>query len=228
MNENFTNIKACVFDAYGTLLDLNSATSCCDEELGDKANALGELWRAKQLQYTWLRSLMGKHKDFRVVTENALDYAMDALDVSGNELRQKLLSSFEVLAPYEDASALLSQLRSSGIKTAILSNGSPDMLKNATENAGIKNLLDMVLSVEEVGIFKPDPRVYQLAVDRLETPTENICFVSANGWDVAGGAAFGFQVAWINRTDAPNERLGFKPKAEIKNLGTLAQIVLPV
>ena len=228
MSNTFSNIKACVFDAYGTLLDLNSAAQSCNDELGDKASALSEIWRAKQLQYTWLRSLMGRHADFRVVTENSLDYAMNALGISGDELRSRLLSFFEVLTPYPEVKPMLGKLRERGMKTAILSNGSPDMLKSATENAGIENLLDMVLSIEEVGVYKPDPKVYQLAVDRLDVRPENICFVSANGWDAAGGAAFGFQVAWINRTGAPSERLEFKPKAELKDLSTLGQIIFPV
>ena len=225
MNGDFSNIKACVFDAYGTLLDLNSAAQSCNDELGDKAGALSEIWRAKQLQYTWLRSLMGKHADFRVVTENSLDYAMDALGISGDELRSRLLSFFEILTPYPEVKPMLGELRERGMKTAILSNGSPDMLKSATENAGIDTLLDMVLSIEEVGVYKPDPKVYQLAVDRLDVQPENICFVSANGWDAAGGAAFGFQVAWINRGGAPSERLEFKPKVELKDLIGLAELV---
>ncbi len=221
----FKNITACVFDAYGTLLDLNSAAQSCNDELGDKAQALAELWRAKQLQYTWLRSLMGKHADFREVTESALDFSMQTLGLNDVSLRARLLEFFEVLTPYAEAKPMLEALNKAGMKTAILSNGSPDMLKNATTSAGIDGLLDMVLSVEEVGVYKPDPKVYQLAVDRLKIKPENICFVSANGWDAAGASAFGFQVAWINRGGQVAEQLPFKPLVELKDLSGLANLV---
>lgn len=224
-NISANNISACVFDAYGTLLDLGSAAASCNYELGDKAQALAELWRAKQLQYTWLRSLMGKHADFREVTENSLDFSMQTLGLDDASLRERLLEFFEVLTPYAEVKPMLEDLKKLSMKTAILSNGSPEMLKNATESAGIDGLLDMVLSVEEVGVYKPDPKVYQLAVDRLNTKPENICFVSSNGWDAAGAAAFGFQVAWVNRTGQVPERLPFKPLVELKDLSGLAELV---
>ena len=221
----FKNISTCVFDAYGTLLDLGSAAQSCNDELGDKAQALAELWRAKQLQYTWLRSLMGKHADFRIVTENSLDFSMQTLGLDDAALRTRLLEFFETLTPYAEVKPMLEALNKAGMKTAILSNGTPEMLKNATTSAGIDGLLDMVLSVEEVGVYKPDPKVYQLAVDRLNTKPENVCFVSSNGWDAAGAAAFGFQVAWINRGGQAGERLGFPPKVELKDLSGLAGLI---
>ena len=222
----FKNISACVFDAYGTLLDLNSAAESCNDELGDKAQPLSDLWRAKQLQYTWLRSLMEKHADFREVTESSLDFSMQALGLDDGDLRAKLLSSFETLTPYPEIKPMLEALNNAGMKTAILSNGNPEMLKSATTSASIDGLLNMVLSIEEVGVYKPSPKVYQLAVDRLNIPLKNICFVSSNGWDAAGAAAFGFQVAWINRSGQPPEQLPFKPVVELKDLSGLAELVV--
>ena len=225
MGGDFSNIKACVFDAYGTLLDLNSAAQSCNEQLGDKAAPLSELWRAKQLQYTWLRSLMGKHADFRDVTESSLNFAMETLGISDDDLRAKLLDFFEILTPYPEVKPMLKALQSAGMSTAILSNGSPDMLASATKSAGIDGLLDMVLSIEDVGVYKPDPKVYQLAVDRTGVAAKNICFVSSNGWDAAGASAFGFNVVWVNRAGMVGEKLPFKPKAELKDLSGLVELV---
>ena len=221
----FKNISACVFDAYGTLLDINSAAASCNDELGEKAGPLAEMWRAKQLQYTWLRSLMGKHADFREVTESSLDFTLKALEISDSGLRARLLDFFKILTPFDEVKPMLEELGRAGIKTAILSNGSPEMLKSATTSAGIDGLLDMVLSVEEVGVYKPSPKVYQLAVDRLGIAAKNICFVSANGWDAAGASAFGFQVAWINRAGQVPEQLPFKPVVELKDLSGLTELV---
>lgn len=226
MTSPFTDIKACVFDAYGTLLDVNSAALRCKDELGDKAQPLAETWRNKQLQYTWLRSLMQRHEDFREVTESSLDFSMQAHGLADDALRTRLLELFEVLTPYPEVAPMLEDLKKAGMATAILSNGSPQMLENATTSAAIDGLLDHVLSIEDVGVYKPDPRVYQLAVDRLKTPKENICFVSSNGWDAAGAAAFGFQVAWCNRTGQPSERLNFPPKVVLTDLSGLAELVI--
>ena len=214
-----------MFDAYGTLLDINSAAASCNDELGEKAGPLAEMWRTKQLQYTWLRSLMGKHTDFREVTESSLDFTLKALEISDSGLRARLLDFFKILTPFDEVKPMLEELGRAGIKTAILSNGSPEMLKSATTSAGIDGLLDMVLSVEEVGVYKPSPKVYQLAVDRLGIAAKNICFVSANGWDAAGASAFGFQVAWINRAGQVPEQLPFKPVVELKDLSGLTELV---
>ncbi len=223
----FANIEACVFDAYGTLLDVTAAAQRCRDDLGDKAPALAELWRTKQLQYTWLSSLMGNHQDFQAVTAMSLDFAMDTLDLSDAELRAKLLALYKVLDAYPEVADLLSTLKGAGLKTAILSNGTPGMLDAAVRAAGIEDRLDRVISIEDAGVYKPDPRVYQLAVDALGVAKENICFVSSNGWDAMGGAAFGFQVAWVNRSAQKPERLGFPPKAELSDLTGLAALVLP-
>ncbi len=221
----FDNIEACVFDAYGTLLDVNSAAAGLSGELGELEKPLSDMWRTKQLQYTWLSSLMGKHRDFRSLTRSALDFAMQALDIENDDLKEKLLRQYEILDAYPEVPAILSALRSGGLKTAILSNGTPDMLDNAVTTAGIKSDLDHVLSIESVGVYKPDPRVYQLAVDTLETPIPRICFLSSNGWDATGAAAFGFQVGWVNRNGQPEEQLGFSPVAILNDLSGLPDLI---
>ena len=223
----FRDIQACVFDAYGTLLDVASAAKRCEADLGGKADALAEIWRAKQLQYTWLRSLMGRHADFDRVTADALDFALETLGLDDAALRAKLLDLYRVLDAYSEVPDMLARLHGAGMKTAILSNGSPGMLAQAVEAAGIGGWLDDVLSIEEVGIYKPDPRVYQLAVDRLGVPKGRICFVSSNGWDAAGAAAFGFQVAWVNRAGQAPERLEEAPLVELPDLTGLADRVFP-
>ena len=222
----FNDIQACVFDAYGTLLDVGAAAARCRDDLGDKAQPLGELWRAKQLQYTWLSSLMGKHRDFYDVTRMSLDFAMETLDIYDPPLSDKLMSLYEVLDAYPEVSPLLHILKDAGLKTAILSNGTPEMLDTAVQAAGIAEHLDRVISVEAAGIYKPDPSVYQLAVDALGVAKEHICFVSSNGWDAMGGAAFGFNVVWVNRTGLKPERLGFPPHAELNDLTGLADLML--
>ena len=179
----FSDIKACVFDAYGTLLDVNAAAERCRGDLGDNAGPLAEIWRAKQLQYTWLSSLMGQHRDFRELTERGLEYAMESLGLDDAELQAKLMDLYEVLDAYPEVPDMLGTLKQSGMKTAILSNGTSDMLDAAATAGGIKSNLDAILSIEEVGIFKPDPRVYQLAVDRLGVAKENICFVASQPLD---------------------------------------------
>lgn len=223
----FEDIKACVFDAYGTLLDVGAAAERCQDDLGDKAQPLAELWRSKQLQYTWLSSLMGKHRDFYDVTRMSLDFAMETLDLYDPPLCDKLMSLYEVLDAYPEVSELLVELKDAGLKTAILSNGTPQMLDTAVQAAGIKAHLDSVISIEDAGIYKPNPSVYQLAVDALGVAKEHICFVSSNGWDAMGGAAFGFNVVWVNRAGQKPERLGFPPHAELSDLSGLAGLVLP-
>lgn len=220
-----TDIKACVFDAYGTLLDVNAAAKRCEADLGGQAQALADLWRAKQLQYTWLSSLMGRHRDFGDLTARALDYAMASLGIDDPALAAKLMTLYKVLDAYGEVPAMLSQLCNSGLKTAILSNGSPDMLESAVKAAGIAGDLDAVISIEDVGIYKPAPDVYQLAVDALGAAKENICFVSSNGWDATGAAAFGFQVVWVNRAGLEPERLDFPPKATLTDLCGLPALV---
>lgn len=216
-----SGIRACVFDAYGTLFDIHSPTAKIADALGPKSQALSDLWRLKQLQYTWLRSLMQHYVPFWQVTGDALDYALAAYGIDDVDIRQRLMDLYMTLDAYPDAASTLEELKARGLATAILSNGSPEMLDSAVTNSGLQPLLDHVLSVEDVGIYKPDPRVYQLAVDRLGVASEAVCFVSANAWDASGAAAFGFNVAHLNRFDQPKERLPGTPKAVMKSLSEL-------
>lgn len=225
MTDRIDGIKACVFDAYGTLFDVHSAAARCRDDLGDKADALSVLWRQKQLEYTWLRSLMAAHADFWQVTGDALDYAMAATGLEDAALREKLMALYLALDAYPEVPQTLERLRKSGMRTAILSNGSPTMLGAAVESAGIAAHLDHVLSVEDVGIFKVAKQTYQLAVDRFGLRPSEICFMSSNAWDAAGAAHFGLQVVWINRFGQPRERLPGEPRAELQSLHALPELV---
>jgi 2-haloacid dehalogenase len=219
------DIRACVFDAYGTLFDVHSAIARHRDRVPGDADAISRMWRDKQLQYTWLRSLMGRHADFRTVTADALDYALDSHGIDDTGLRESLLEAYFTLDAYPEVASVLDALKAGGKVTAILSNGSPDMLEAAVSGAGLQDRLDRVLSVEEVGIFKPDPRVYQLAVDRLGVEPRQISFQSSNAWDAVGAASFGFRVVWINRFGQRRERLGFEPDAEVTTLEPLPDLV---
>lgn len=226
MTENaLADTAACVFDAYGTLFDVTSAAHRCRDALGGKADALGELWRTRQLEYSWLRSLMGRHADFWQITGEALDYAMAVLDIEGTALRARLMDMFLNIDAYPDARTVLDALKRARRPAAILSNGSPTMLAAAVKSAGIGALLDHVISVEEVGIYKPHRSVYELAVQRLGLPAERICFTSSNGWDAAAAADFGFKAVWANRGGAPRERLPAQPAAEIGGLDALPALL---
>ncbi|MEC9368950.1 MAG: haloacid dehalogenase type II [Pseudomonadota bacterium] len=218
-------IKACVFDAYGTLFDVHAPVARVADRIGDKAQAMSDMWRMKQLQYTWLRSLMRTHADFEQVTADALDYAMASFGIDDATLRTDLLALYMTLDAYPDAVDTLKRLKEKGYATGILSNGSPKMLSAAVKHSGIAPLMDEVLSVEDAGIFKPDPSVYQLAVDRIGVKPGQICFVSANAWDGYAAAHFGFQVARLNRFNQPPERLPGTPKAIMKTLADLPGVL---
>lgn len=218
-------VRAAVFDAYGTLFDVASASERAREALGERWQPLAELWRAKQLQYTWLRSLMGRHVDFWHVTGDALDFAMESLGIEDAALRARLMSLYERLGAYPEARPALEALRKARVKIAILSNGSPRMLAAAVEAAGLAPLVDSVLSVEAVGIYKPSPSVYRLALDRLHLWPNEILFVSANGWDACGAKASGMRVAWCNRTAQPRERIPEPPDVVVRSLAELPALV---
>jgi len=224
-HRNSSRIRACVFDAYGTLFDVNSAAEREQAALGDHWHPLAELWRGKQLQYTWLRSLGGRHADFWQVTGEALDFAMESLGLDDPALRERLMNLYLELDAYPEVGETLAQLKAAGFQLAILSNGSPAMLSAAVNNAGINTLLDAVLSVEEVGVFKTHPSVYQLAVDRLGVPAHEICFVSSNGWDAYSAKAFGLRVAWCNRFGQAAEHIPETPDWSILTLDGLHEIV---
>jgi len=221
----FQNIKACVFDAYGTLFDFNSAVGRHRERLGNVADQVSALWRTKQLEYTWLRSLMGKHAEFWQVTQDALDYALDAFAVTDRNLRNDIINTYLELDCYPDVKGTLKKLKAGGLQLVILSNGTPAMLAAAVKSSGLSDLIDRILSVEEVGIYKPDPRVYRLANDRLNLQAKQIVFLSANAWDAVGAANAGLRVAWINRFGQRRERLPSQPDVEIKTLADLPALL---
>ena len=224
-NPAFSDIGACVFDAYGTLFDVHSAVARGGGALGQKAQAVSDLWRQKQLEYTWLRSLMGAHADFWQVTEEALAFALAAHEAEDPALQARLMELYLTLDAYDDVPDCLGRLREGGKATAILSNGSPPMLEAAVTSAGIAGLLDHCLSIESVGIYKPDRRVYQFAVDRLAVPPERIAFISTNAWDASGAAHFGFRVAWMNRFNKQPDRLPGTLSAVIHSLADLPPLL---
>ena len=221
----FGDISVCVFDAYGTLFDYNTAAGRHSAVLGEKAAPLADLWRLKQLQYTWLRSLMGRYTGFWQVTGEALDFAMGELGIEDEALRANLMEAYLTLDTYPEVQETLATLRAHGLRTAILSNGESSMLDAAVEAAGIADSLDAVLSVEEVGIYKPHPSVYQLVVDGLGVEAANVSFQSSNAWDANGAAAFGFRVAWCNRFGQGQERVPEAPDAEIATLAELPALL---
>jgi 2-haloacid dehalogenase len=224
-NQPLLGIKACVFDAYGTLFDFASAARACPDMPGEAAGALTALWRDKQVQYTWLRAVQGRHADFAQVTADALDFALETLALDRLGLRDRLLDLYLGLAAFPDVPEALARVRAAGLRTAILSNGTPAMLDSAVAAARLAGCFDAVLSVEEVGAFKPDRRVYQLAIDRLGIPAGAIAFVSSNGWDAHAASAFGMQVVWCNRTAQRRERLPGAPDREIAMLAELPALV---
>lgn len=221
----FNGIRACVFDAYGTLFDYASAAARCRDVLGDRLDRLNALWRDKQLQYTWLRTLQGRHADFWQVTGEALDFVLDTLEIRDAALRDRLMNLYLTLDAFPEVPAVLEHVKKAGLKTAILSNGSPAMLQAAIKHAGIEHLLDEVLSVEDVGVYKPHPKVYQLAVDRLGLAPQQIVFQSSNAWDAYAASAFGMRVVWCNRYGQRPERLPGKPDCEIRSLRELPALI---
>jgi 2-haloacid dehalogenase len=218
-------VHACVFDAYGTLFDYASAAARCGDVLGDDLSKLNALWREKQLQYTWLRASQHRHADFWQVTGEALDFALDSLGIANPALRERLMNLYLTLDPFPEVARILAKLKAARFATAILSNGSPGMLRTLVEAAKLGALLDAVLSVEEVGVFKPHPDVYQLAVNRLDIPAANIAFVSANGWDAYAASAFGMRVIWCNRYGQRPERLPGAPDRVVTSLADLPALV---
>ncbi len=220
-----SNVRACVFDAYGTLFDFASAARKCRDVLGDDIDKLTALWRDKQLQYTWLRAVQGRHADFWQVTADALDYSMQTLGINKPGLRDRLMTLYLTLDPFPEVADVLKRLKAAGMQTAILSNGSPQMLDAVVKAAKLNPLLNSLFSVEEVGVYKPHPKVYQLAVDRLGIPASAIAFLSSNAWDAYAASAFGMKVIWCNRYGQRPERLPGTPDREIKSLAELPAIV---
>lgn len=223
--EPLRGVRACVFDAYGTLFDFASAAARCRDDLGPAGDHLTALWRDKQLQYTWLRAAQGRHADFWQVTGEALDFVLETLGIADRALRDRLMALYLSLEAFPEVPAMLGELKAAGVQTAILSNGSPDMLEALVEHAGIGDRLDHVMSVEEVGVFKPDPRVYQLAVGRLGLAPDAISFQSSNAWDAHAASAFGMQVVWCNRYGQKPERLPGAPDRQVRSLAELPGLI---
>ena len=223
----FIGITACVFDAYGTLFDVHSAVGKHRARLGEQADAVSAMWRAKQLAYTWQRTILDRYVDFWRVTGDSLDYALDAHGVDDAALRDDLLHAYLSLDCYPEAPGVLGTLKDAGLLTAVLSNGSPMMLEAAVDSAGLGGVLDAVISVDELGLYKPSAEVYQLAMDTLEVGRGQVSFQSSNAWDAAAAATFGFRVAWCNRFGQARERLPDAPDVEIRTLDELPAIVLP-
>ena len=218
-------VRACVFDAYGTMFDFAAAANSCRDALGEKADALTALWRDKQLQYSWLRSLQHRHVDFWQITRDALDYALETLGLPDPALRERLMALYRTLSVFPEVPETLRRLRQAGMKTAILSNGSPAMLASAVEGNSLGTLFDAVISVEEVGVFKPDPRVYQRALDRLGVAAAEVSFQSSNAWDAYAASAFGMRVVWCNRYGQKSERLPGRPDHVVTSLAELPALV---
>jgi 2-haloacid dehalogenase len=218
-------IKACVFDAYGTLFDHASAALRCRNTLGEKLEPLTRLWREKQLQYTWLRTIEMRHVDFWQVTGDALDFAMETLELTSAALRNELMNLYLALDAFPEVPETLRHLKAKGLKTAILSNGTPEMLQRAVSNARIDDLFDAVLSIEEVGVYKPHPSVYQMAADRLSMDCGEISFQSSNAWDAYAASAFGMCAVWCNRYGQHPERLPGRPDHEVRTLAELPALI---
>jgi 2-haloacid dehalogenase len=216
--------KAVVFDAYGTLFDVNSAAEKCKDKIGVKWEIFANFWRTTQLEYTWLRSLMKRHKNFWDVTEDSLDKSMKVFNINKN-MKNELLNLYKILSPYPEVKEVLEDLKKKNFKLAILSNGTPDLLNELVESNKLNNLFDDLFSIEEVKIYKPDPRVYELPIKKYKIKSEEITFLSANTWDVSGGGNFGYNSIWVNRHNSIFDILDFQPKNEISNLTQLLDIV---
>jgi len=220
-----TDIEMCVFDAYGTLFDLHSAVARHRAAVGPKADALSEMWRSKQIQYTWLRNSMGDYAPFWQVTGEALDHCLAAQGITDPSVREKLLSAYRTLDPYPEAAATLDRLRRAGVRCAILSNGNPEMLDPMVKASGLADRFEAVLSVDAVKVFKVDPRTYSMVEARCGVKPAKVCFLSSNCWDAHGAARFGFNVVWVNRASAPDDNLPGKLAAQVKDLSFLPSLL---
>ena len=217
-------IKAIIFDAYGTLFDVNSAAEKCKEKLGDKWEGFANYWRTTQLEYTWLRSLMRRHKDFWQITEDSLDKSMNFYNID-NSMRSELLNLYKVLSPFTEVRDTLKKLKQSNYKLAILSNGTPDLLNELVVSNQLKDIFDDIFSVEEAGIFKPDSKVYDLPINKYNIEKNEILFLSANTWDVSGAGNYGYNTVWVNRNNNIFDKLDFEPNQQISNLSELLDLI---
>ena len=218
------NIKAIIFDAYGTLFDVNSAAEKCKDKIGDKWEGFANFWRTTQLEYTWLRSLMDRHKDFWQVTEDSLDKSMKVFDIDPS-MRNELLNLYKILSPYREVPGTLKALKEKKFKLAILSNGTPSLLDQLVKSNHLDNLFDDIFSIEQVGIYKPSSRVYDMPIKKYNISKSEVAFLSANTWDVSGGGNYGYQSIWVNRNKNIFDNLDYKPKNEISGLNQLIDIL---
>ena len=218
------NIKAIIFDAYGTLFDVNSAAEKCKEKLGDKWEGFANYWRTTQLEYTWLRSLMRRHKDFWQITEDSLDKSMNFYNID-NSMRSELLNLYKVLSPFTEVRDTLKKLKQSNYKLAILSNGTPGLLNELVVSNQLKDIFDDIFSVEEAGIFKPDSKVYDLPINKYNIEKNEVLFLSANTWDVSGAGNYGYNTVWVNRNNNIFDKLDFEPNKQISNLSELLDLI---
>ena len=218
------NVKAIIFDAYGTLFDVNSAAEKCKDKIGDKWENFATFWRTTQLEYTWLRSLMKRHKDFWQITEDSLDKSMRAFSIDPS-MKNELLNLYKVLSPFKEVPETLKKLKGRNFKLAILSNGTPSLLDELVKSNNLDKLFDDIFSIEEVGIYKPDSRVYDLPIKKYKIKNSEVIFLSANTWDVSGAGNYGYQSIWVNRNNNIFDNLDYKPSNQIKDLTELFSLI---
>ena len=218
------NIKAIIFDAYGTLFDVNSAAEKCKDKIGDKWEPFANFWRTTQLEYTWLRSLMKRHKDFWQITEDSLDKSMKTFNIDP-KMKDELLNLYKVLSPFQKVPETLKTLKAKNFKLAILSNGTPSLLNQLVNNNNLDNFFDDLFSIEEVGIYKPDSKVYDLPIKKYNIKKNEVVFLSANTWDVSGAGNYGYNTVWVNRNNNIFDKLDFEPNQQISNLSELLDLI---
>ena len=218
------NVKAIIFDAYGTLFDVNSAAEKCKDKIGDKWEGFANFWRTTQLEYTWLRSLMDRHKDFWQITEDSLDKSIKVFNIDPS-MRNELLNLYKILSPYKEVPETLKTLKEKKFKLAILSNGTPSLLDELVKSNHLDNLFDDIFSIEQVGVYKPSSRVYDMPIKKYNINKSEVAFLSANTWDVSGGGNYGYQSIWVNRNNTIFDNLDFEPKYQITDLNKLIQLV---
>ena len=218
------NIKAIIFDAYGTLFDVNSAAEICKDKIGDRWEPFANFWRTTQLEYTWLRSLMRRHKDFWQITEDSLDKSMKVYKIESS-MRNELLSLYKVLSPFKEVPEVLNSLKKKDLKISILSNGTPSLLSQLVKSNNLENIFNDIFSIEEVGIYKPDSKVYDMPIKKYQIQKNEVVFLSANTWDVSGSGNYGFNSIWVNRNKNVFDKLDYDPKYEIKDLTELVPLI---
>ena len=217
-------IKAIIFDAYGTLFDVNSAAEKCKDKIGNKWESFANYWRTTQLEYTWLRSLMNRHEDFLRVTEDSLDKSMKVFKID-NAMREELLNLYKILSPFKEVPYVLKALKKKNFKLAILSNGTPDLLNELVKSNNLDNIFDDIFSIEEVKIYKPDSRVYNIPIKKYQIEKNEVAYLSSNTWDLSASGNYGFNPVWVNRNNNIFDNLDYVPKYQIDNLSKLLDIV---